>query len=116
MIDGGRAKPRRCTCKWFPPQGPGSSPVVRRGGASRGCMTNFMRKVLAGIWLAIALAALVGLVAHLSGADLGGGARPMLFGRALGRWVGPLSLTLKRRRRSRRAGAGRRGGGRASRG
>src|SRR5690625_6656360 len=74
MIDGGRARPCRCTSKWFPPPGPGSSPVVRRGGASRGCMTNFMRKALAGIWLTIALGALVGLVAHLSGADLGEGA------------------------------------------
>ena len=71
-------------------------------------MTNFMRKVLAGIWLAIALAALVGLVAHLSGADLGEGARPMLFARALVLSVGLLIVTLKwRRRPQRRRGEGR---------
>lgn len=69
-------------------------------------MTNFMRKVLAGIWLTIALGALVGLVAHLSGADLGEGARPMLFARALVLSVGLFVVTLKWRRRPRRRGEG----------
>lgn len=58
-----------------------------------------MRKVLAGVCLLIAVAALTGLIASLLGADLGEGGRPMLFARALVLSVGGLVITLRWRRR-----------------
>lgn len=73
-------------------------------------MTETVRRLLAGIWLAIALGALIGLVAHVSGVDLGEGARPMLFARALVLSVGLLIVTLKWRTKPHRRG----GGGRKS--
>ena len=58
-----------------------------------------MRKALAVVLLGIALAALVGLMAVAFGADLGKGASPMLFARAMVISVGLFFVTIKVKRR-----------------
>lgn len=54
-----------------------------------------MRKTIAAAWLVVGIAALIGLLASLLGADLGEGGRPMLFARALVICAGGFVVTLR---------------------